>query len=140
MPTTICKTIMTETAHRLPDHKGRCFFFHGHSYKWEVRLTTEEVRFDGMVMDFSELKQAMTEIIDQFDHCLVVYEGDPHADLLPVYRGKESRTMVVPYIPTAENMAFHVWLQFKEDPTFAGMGVAVRLWETTTSWAEYAEP
>lgn len=140
MPTTICKSIVTETAHRLALHQGRCFYPHGHSYKWEVMITADQLGFDGMIMDFSHLKKIMNEVIDPFDHCLVLHDEDPWSPDVLTRKDDEPRIMRVPYIPTAENMAYWVCKEIKKRLAFYDCKVTVRVWETTTSYAEYAEP
>lgn len=135
----VTKQMRTETAHRLPGHPGRCQYIHGHSYLWEVTLEGEELA-NGMLTDFSDLKHAMTAIIDPFDHALVLqHSNPPNAEdavmqALQVF-GIADRVMFVNYRPTAENMAQAIANELKEQfyPQFT---VYVKLWETTTSYAE----
>lgn len=133
----VTKQMRTETSHRLDGHPGRCKYFHGHSYLWAVTLEGDEL-VDGMLTDFSDLKRAMMEIIDPFDHALVL-EGtsdveDEIVGSLGSYKLGE-RVIVVNYRPTAENMAQAVANDLKERfyPRFT---VTVKLWETATSYAE----
>lgn len=138
----ITKTMYTETAHRLNGHPGRCKFLHGHSYKWEVSLDGP-VGEDGMLTDFSILKQVMMTVIDPFDHAIVLegqlgesIESRIHSTLIAF--GAEERVVVVPYRPTAENMSLDIAQKIaKLYPEFT---VTVKLWETTTSFAECTVP
>lgn len=140
----VTKEMWTETAHRLPDHPGRCRFIHGHSYRWQVTLESINVGQDGMIIDFTRLKEAMNEVIDPFDHALVL-QNLPGAkstveqeilEALQVF-GIAERVIWVPYRPTAENMAQNVCQALKK--TFPQYRVIVRVHETATSWAQYAE-
>lgn len=55
-------------AHNLNDYKGKCENLHGHTYRLRVEISGQ-VREDGMVMDFTELKRIVEEcVIDVVDH------------------------------------------------------------------------
>lgn len=130
----VTKEMYTETAHRLDGHPGRCRFLHGHSYKWAVTLTSDKL-VHGMIIDFSDLKKAMMDVIDPFDHALVLETGCEAEEELYTLLKKHNladRTMLVPYRPTAENMASAVANRLKL-VYFPNCEVTVRVWETTTS-------
>lgn len=132
----VTKQMRTETAHRLAGHPGRCQFIHGHSYLWEVSLEGDNLKH-GMLVDFSELKDAMLATIDPFDHALILDETDePGRRVARVLEqeGFAGRVWVVPYRPTAENMAKLVADQIQM--FFPQFKVSVKLWETATSYAE----
>lgn len=136
----VTKQMHTSTAHRLDGHPGRCQYLHGHNYLWSVTLEGDELDKGGMLTDFSDLKRAMMEIIDPFDHALVLEDtGDNTVEAAIMQALKTflfaARVMVVNYRPTAENMAQVVANDLKERfyPQFK---VSVILWETATSYAE----
>lgn len=134
----VTKQMRTETAHRLNGHPGRCRFLHGHSYLWEVTVDGL-VDDDGMVIDFSELKKIMTEVIDPYDHAVVVEQIDTLADILGRNINLTERVIVTPWRPTAENMAQDAADKIRERLLQVDMdffSVSVRLWETSTSYAE----
>src|SRR5438477_112498 len=54
-----------DCAHFLPSHP-KCGTLHGHTYK--IELTVEGRIKDGMVIDFSDLKQALRETLAPYDH------------------------------------------------------------------------
>lgn len=57
-------------------------------------------------MDFSDVSAIlMTYVHDVVDHAFVVYEGDVEARKACEVMGENHRTVVVPFIPTAENLA-----------------------------------
>jgi len=84
---------------------------HGHRYRFEAEIegdTVQEsgVSEEGMLMDFSDVSAILMEHIhDVVDHAFVVYEGDVEARKACEAMGEGHRTVVVPFIPTAENLA-----------------------------------
>jgi len=111
MTTTIRRYIETDTGHRVPNHKSKCKHLHGHRYRFEAEIEgdvvqTSGVSEEGMVMDFSDISAILTEHVhDVLDHAFVVYEGDTDARKACDAMGPEHRTVVVTFIPTAENLA-----------------------------------
>ncbi|GAA4485087.1 6-carboxytetrahydropterin synthase QueD [Actinoallomurus oryzae] len=59
-----------EAAHRLPNvpdgHK--CARLHGHSYRFEIRVSGEVDPAMGWLMDFAEIKAAVKPLVEQLDH------------------------------------------------------------------------
>ena len=55
-------------AHRLRGYKGACENLHGHNWKVDVVLQSERLNDLGMVADFKDVKAALAEILDKFDH------------------------------------------------------------------------
>ena len=107
----ITRSMYTETAHLLRNHPGKCRFLHGHSYKWSVYVDCEHLS-NGMVMDFTDLKEIMNRIIEPYDHALVV-DTDTWCVLKQVFHDD---TRVVVYVdrPTAEVMARTVFRGIRE--------------------------
>lgn len=111
MTTTIRRYIETDTGHRVPNHKSKCRHMHGHRYRFEAEIegdvvTQQGVSDEGMLMDFSDISHLLTvHIHDVIDHAFVVYEGDEIGRAACAVMGDDHRTVVVPFIPTAENLA-----------------------------------
>lgn len=111
MTTTIRRYVETDTGHRVPNHKSKCRHMHGHRYRFEAEIEGDIVQEtgvseEGMLMDFSDVSAILTEYVhDVVDHAFVVYEGDAQARAACDLMGEEHRTVVVPFIPTAENLA-----------------------------------
>ena len=111
MTTRIRRFVETDTGHRVPNHKSKCRHMHGHRYRFEAEIegdTVQEsgVSEEGMLMDFSDVSAILMEHIhDVVDHAFVVYEGDIDARKACEAMGEGHRTVVVPFIPTAENLA-----------------------------------
>lgn len=112
----VTKLFEFEAAHHLPNYDGACRNPHGHSYKLEVEVAGKVDEMTGMIIDFSDLKKAVKElIINEYDH----------TDLNKFYS-----------MPTAENMAVRIFHVLKNSPGGIPNIVRVRLWETSTSYAE----
>jgi 6-pyruvoyltetrahydropterin/6-carboxytetrahydropterin synthase len=136
----ITKEFKFEMAHALHGYDGLCKNIHGHSYKlWvtvkgEVRNENGHTK-DGMVIDFSELKEIVKpEIIDKYDHSLVLNANSPHSSIdLSAFE----KVFYLPYQPTSENlvMDFATIIQSKI-PKIITLSKVV-LSETATSFAEW---
>lgn len=141
----ITKEIEIDMAHRVPNHKSKCRNLHGHRYKIEVGVDDKKIQDagssdEGMVIDFSDLKEVMIEVLDGgFDHNAVFFEKDPirpYIEQIQDFQTKEIH--YVGFIPTAENLAQYWFVLMK--PKLAERGVKihhVKIWETPTSTAIY---
>jgi len=111
MTTTIRRWIETDTGHRVPNHRSKCRHMHGHRYRWEAEVegdivTEGGVSEEGMLMDYSDLSAILTEHIhDMVDHAFIVHEGDAEALAALAGLGDDHRTVILPFVPTAENLA-----------------------------------
>lgn len=138
MSLTIMRRIRFCAGHRLLRHGGMCEHFHGHNYVADFFVegnTQDEV---GRVVDFSELKRRVKGWIDEYwDHSfLISHEDDNARQALEMV--EPSRFYVLPYNPTAENMAKYL-LEEVCPQVLDGSGanaVSVRIWETQDSYAE----
>ncbi len=121
----ITRRIEIDAAHRIPNHKSKCFNIHGHRYVIEATCIGDiiaEGEQEGMVMDFGFLKQVMMEQIhDRCDHAMMLYCKDPLlAELLPqglaeLHNAKDLpgsydsmtglKVQLLNDVPTAENLA-----------------------------------
>lgn len=73
MIATLTKEFKFEAAHVLANHDGKCARLHGHSYRVVVHIKGEVKPTDGspeegMVMDFSKVKEAWKQIEPLLDH------------------------------------------------------------------------
>ena len=150
----ITKEIQFDAGHRVPNHASKCKNPHGHRFKVVVELCQEELvkskgnSQEGMVRDFGHVKEVLTQYVhDVYDHGFIVYEQD--SDMMQAlgmtvsFQGAwESemgwKVIVVPFIPTAENLAKEI---FDNLVTHLGdLLVCVQIWETPTSSASYIPP
>ncbi len=147
MVTRIRRWVETDTGHRVPNHKSKCRHMHGHRYRWEAELEGDVVTLggvseEGMLMDFSDVSAILNEYIhDVVDHAFIVYEGDKQALVALSHMGEEHRTLIVPFIPTAENLA--KWAFEQVEPRISSSyGNMLKLHafhvrETPKSWASW---
>lgn len=79
----VTKRLEISAAHRLDlDYDSKCTNYHGHNWIVTVHCRAKELNDNGMVTDFTHIKQA---VLERLDHkCL---------------------NDVLPFNPTAENMA-----------------------------------
>jgi 6-pyruvoyltetrahydropterin/6-carboxytetrahydropterin synthase len=140
MQLTIMRRIKFCAGHRLFGHGGKCEHFHGHNYVADFFVTGDQVDSVGRVLDFAVLKTRVKGWLDEnWDHSFLVFEKDLNARAaLEMVQPK--RIFVLPYNPTAENMARYL-LEEMCPIVLEGTGaraVRVRLWETDESYAECA--
>ncbi|MDA0715944.1 MAG: 6-carboxytetrahydropterin synthase [archaeon] len=111
MTTRIRRFVETDTGHRVPNHRSKCRHIHGHRYRFEAEIegdvvTKKGVSEEGMLIDFSDVSHILqVHIHDIVDHAFVVAESDHELLAILEQLPTEHRTVVVPFIPTAENLA-----------------------------------
>jgi len=114
----ITKRFEFETAHFLPDYKGKCALIHGHSFKLEIEISkcpSSYKNYSSFIMDFGDLKKIVNEcIIEQLDHKFL-------NDMFE--------------IPTCETLV--LWIQKKLFLIFQEGLERIRLYETSNSYAEW---
>lgn len=103
----IATSFKFDAAHRLYNYSGLCRNIHGHT--WKVRVVVDGVvdNASGMVVDFQVLKAKVNEIVQQFDHSLILGIRDPYLQRLKGYF-PEQKITVLQNIPTAENLALYI--------------------------------
>ncbi|MEM6471525.1 MAG: 6-carboxytetrahydropterin synthase [Planctomycetota bacterium] len=138
MALTIMRRIKFCAGHRLMGHGGKCENFHGHNYVADFFVQGDEQDDVGRVIDFSVLKKRVKGWIDEhWDHAFLICEDDHNArEALSIV--KPCRLFLLPYNPTAENMAKFL-LEVAAPEALEGTGAtasSVRIWETDESYAE----
>lgn len=149
MPYRICKSLEIENGHMLSKHPEKCRFPHGHTRKVEFVIEADDLDENEMVCDFKLIKQLIGDWLDGFDHALCMNTADAaYTDFKDRYGdhviGFENQD------PTTELLARTIFDHTARAlATFAGSGeknfplassvhlVRVRVWETSSSWAEY---
>lgn len=139
----VTKEFCFEMAHALLNHDGVCKNIHGHSYKLSITLKGKPIEGtinpkEGMVLDFSDLKKIVTkEIIEQFDHALVLNKKTPEKQYKEL---KEQKLILVDFQPTCESMIIYIARKLKSSLPEDAILHHILLRETGTSFAEwYAE-
>jgi 6-pyruvoyltetrahydropterin/6-carboxytetrahydropterin synthase len=127
----IVKEFEFHMAHRLPLHKGKCRFLHGHTYKLIVYIDNE-VNSEGMVIDFGDLKKEIERVvIDRLDHVTALWQSD---QLIIPLRELGMKVEIFEQQPTAEVMIDVIWNWIIFDSTLVRLK-KLELWETKTSGA-----
>jgi len=138
MSLTIMRRIKFSAGHRLHRHGGKCEFFHGHNYLAEFYVTGEGTDDVGRVIDFAELKRKFKGWIDEhWDHGFVLSRKDENG-IAAAKTVEPSKYYLLPYNPTAENMARYL-LEEICPRLLDGTGVVatkVVIWETEEACAE----
>ena len=127
-------------AHALFGYDGLCKNIHGHSYRLWVTiignvLEEENHVKNGMVLDFSLLKKIVKpEIVDKYDHSLVLNANSPHAN---IDFSAFEKVFLLPYQPTSENLVYDFVQVIKEKlPKNVDLHKVI-LSETANSYAEW---
>jgi 6-pyruvoyltetrahydropterin/6-carboxytetrahydropterin synthase len=160
----ITREIGIDAAHRIPDHKSKCCSIHGHRYM--IQATCKGPLFmsgeqRGMVLDFGFLKEVMMQQIDKLcDHGTIMFCDDPFlcnfiwqqeletvrkaalASAGVAWLGIMGKMYIVPFVPTAENLARH-WFELMKHPVRERSHeqadlVHVKVWETPNCSAMYS--
>lgn len=140
MPYRIGKTFEFESGHLLSKHSGACRFPHGHSRKVEFVLEADVLDKNDMVCDFQVLKEATAVILQQFDHAFCLNTNDPKYSEMKAAYGEK----IVSFEnadPTTEILAKNIFdsakIKLQQTAPNARL-IKVRVWETSSAWAEFA--
>lgn len=127
-----------DSAHFLSGYSGKCANIHGHRWTVEVEIKGEELQQSGekrgMLIDFGDLKKAVKELADSFDHALIYESGSLRESTLTALAEENFRLIKVSFRPTAENFAKH----FYEILSGQGLDISsVTVYETPDNCAVY---
>ena len=142
----IGKVIQWDMGHRVLNHRSVCKGLHGHRYKAEIcvegdLVEKKDASEEGMVIDFADIKKTAQKFIqEELDHAFMVWEKD--IELLEFFKNsKGHKPVIVPFTPTAENVAAYIFNELKDkftDIFKTGLHLqSVKLWETPSSYALY---
>jgi 6-pyruvoyltetrahydropterin/6-carboxytetrahydropterin synthase len=142
----IGKVIQWDMGHRVLNHRSVCKGLHGHRYKAEIcvegdLVEKKDASEEGMVIDFADIKKTAQKFVqEELDHAFMVWEKD--IELLEFFKNsKGHKPVIVPFTPTAENVAAYIFNELKDkftDVFKTGLHLqSVKLWETPSSYALY---
>jgi 6-pyruvoyltetrahydropterin/6-carboxytetrahydropterin synthase len=141
MSITIMRKVKFCAGHRLLNHEGKCANLHGHNYLVEFHVTGNEVDSLGRVVDFSVLNKLFKGWIDEnWDHGFVLWDKD-HNAINAIQSCEPHRLYLMPYNPTAENMARYLMSEIcpRLIRSIKGYDLQMKkvvLWETEHAYAE----
>lgn len=128
-----------DSAHFLKGYEGKCSNIHGHRWKVEVTVASEEVESEGqtrgMVVDFKTLKNDLKDLTNELDHKLIIEEGSLKAKTKEALLEEEFSIVELPFRPTAENLAKYIYEEMEEKDY---MVVLVKVYETPNNCAGYS--
>jgi 6-pyruvoyltetrahydropterin/6-carboxytetrahydropterin synthase len=119
---TIFKDFTFSSAHAIRGHTRGCQNLHGHNYRVRVHLRAGQLDALGMVLDFSDLKAMMQEIVGPFDHQVI-------NDIPPFDQRNTTAELISQYVFE------EVERRLREQERVRV--VRVEVWETETSCAAY---
>ena len=129
-----------DSAHFLKGYDGKCSNLHGHRWTVEVELAAEELQSEGqcrgMVMDFSDVKEALRAEAKRLDHSLLIEKDSLKPATMAALKDENFKIEEFPFRPTAENFAKYFY-DFMKDKGFPVSRVWV--YETPNNRASYAE-
>ena len=143
----IRKLFKAEMAHTtMGAYTKRCHHLHGHSYKFELFLSSTKPNSAMMVSDFKAVKDiGVNDFFDSFDHAVTIWNKDPRSKIIDQIN--PDRHIVVPFNPTAEMLskAFYYVARaiYKTGARLSGEQDArvshVIVHETDTGYAQFGE-
>lgn len=130
--------VQFDMAHFLHGYQGKCANIHGHRYRlvaiFAAETLCESGQARGMVADFHDVKAALRDLAECFDHKLIVEDNEEGRRLQAALADYD--VVLVPYRPTAEEMSRDMFHRLKA----VGLPVAsVELYETPTNSCIYSE-
>jgi len=103
-------------AHQLKGYQGPCENLHGHTFRVQAHVEGNDLKKEGFLIDFKEIKSALKEIIAEFDH--------HNLNELEYFKTEN---------PTSENLAKIIFKKFEKKMPVK----RITVWESPTSSASY---
>lgn len=139
----ITKIFTFETAHVLYNYDGKCKNMHGHSYKLFVTVKGNPINDldshkNGMVVDFGNIKKIVKqEIVDVWDHAVMVNGSSPHKSLGESLENQGHKVIFCNYQPTCENMLYDIASKIRAKLPPQIQLAYLKLHETENSYGEW---
>jgi len=116
---------------------------HGHSYKLFVTVKGTPINDinnvkNGMVVDFGDIKKIVKEeIVDVWDHAVLLNALTPHKELGEDLAQKGHKVIECNYQPTCENMLYEIAEKIKDKLPSHVQLAYLKLHETENSYGEW---
>ncbi|MFQ5898586.1 MAG: 6-pyruvoyl tetrahydropterin synthase family protein [Candidatus Methylomirabilia bacterium] len=100
-----------DAAHRILGHPGKCAYLHGHTYRLEVTVSTDQLNRLGMVVDIDDLRAVVKKaVLEPWDHATLLWSEDPLAPAIEAVQSEAPEKVVrLPGNPTAEVLTREAW-------------------------------
>ncbi|MBR2736409.1 MAG: 6-carboxytetrahydropterin synthase QueD [Firmicutes bacterium] len=129
-----------DAAHFLKDYAGKCSNLHGHRWRVVAGLAGEELsrerQTEGMLVDFGDIKTALKELCDYYDHSFIYEKGSLKQTTVNALEEEGFRLVEVDFRPTAENFARDFFLRLRKKEFTVHR---VEVYETPSNCAVYEE-
>ncbi len=129
-----------DSAHFLHGYNGKCANIHGHHWFVEVKILSDKLHEcgenRGMILDFSDFKQAVKELAASFDHTLIYEKNTLKSTTIAALKEEGFSLLETDFRPTAENFAAHIYAEL------SGKGLpisCVSVYESPENCAMYGE-
>lgn len=137
---TLKTNVSFDSAHFLKGYDGKCANIHGHRWNVEIVVYGEHLEqsggCSGMVVDFSKLKDELREMVNSFDHCLIIEKGSLRGETLEALLAENFKIVQLDIRPTAENFSKYFY------DVFSDRGYMVKectVYETPNNCATYSK-
>ena len=116
---------------------------HGHSYKLFVTVKGNPINDlyhvkNGMVVDFGDIKKIVkSEIIDVWDHAVMLNGLSPHKQLGENLEEQGHKVIYCEYQPTCENMLYDIAKRIKNELPDTVSLAYLKLHETENAYGEW---
>lgn len=107
-------------AHLLREYEGNCERLHGHNWRIEATVESEELDARGMALDFREMKSALHDILSRLDH--------KYLNEIPPFDGRN---------PSSENIARYIFDEMEGKIPAPARLARVVVWESDDARAEF---
>jgi len=108
-------------AHQLRHFRGKCEKLHGHNWKIEVYIEGEKLNDIGLLIDFKDVKNATSKILEGLDHSFL--------NELPPFKDQN---------PSSENIAAYIFRELGNELNNNRVKVSkVTAWESDFASATY---
>jgi len=130
------KRFTLSIGHRLSKHSGLCKNIHGHNLTILVGVKSERLNLVDMVIDFSDLKKLVNDLLQDWDHALLLSADDYK---LTALIETDARVRSFPFDPTAERLVEVLFFRLR-DKLKEGFNIEleyVTIYENENSKATY---
>ncbi|KHD35504.1 6-pyruvoyl tetrahydropterin synthase [Clostridium acetobutylicum] len=93
-----------DSAHFLNNYNGKCANIHGHRWRVEIEIQSETL-IDDMIEDFTILKKRIKEVLDFYDHALIIEKNSLRKLTFDCLIEDGFRIIELDFRPTAENFS-----------------------------------
>ena len=128
-----------DSAHFLRGYNGKCANLHGHTWRVEVTVGSDTLTASGeqrgMVIDFADVKKAVRNLADRFDHTLIYESGSLRDATLAALEAEGFSLTAFPLRPTAEHFAAYFYQELAQRLPVRRVAV----YETPENCAVYEE-